>query len=83
MIFIVHTMPRRWVYLKMGLPDAYRKGEEPLIGKTPRRWGQVNAAASEFGPSTPEAAQSRALHESEADRAVRPCYLQKSSELFF
>ena len=23
MIFIVHTMPRRWVYLKMGLPDAY------------------------------------------------------------
>jgi len=22
-IFIVHTMPRRWVYLKMGLPDAY------------------------------------------------------------
>jgi hypothetical protein len=25
MIFIVHTMPRRWVYLKMGLPDAYRQ----------------------------------------------------------
>jgi len=23
MIFIVHTMPRRWVYLKTGLPDAY------------------------------------------------------------
>ena len=22
-IFIVHTMPWRWVYLKMGLPDAY------------------------------------------------------------
>ena len=25
MIFIVHTMPRRWVYLKMGLPDAYKE----------------------------------------------------------
>lgn len=23
-MFIVHTMPRHWVYLKMGLPDAYR-----------------------------------------------------------
>lgn len=22
-MFIVHTMPRHWVYLKMGLPDAY------------------------------------------------------------
>jgi hypothetical protein len=27
-MFIVHTMPRHWVYLKMGLPDAY--GEKPL-----------------------------------------------------
>jgi len=25
MIFIVHTMPWRWVYLKMGLPDAYNE----------------------------------------------------------
>jgi len=24
-MFIVHTMPRHWVYLKMGLPDAYEK----------------------------------------------------------
>jgi len=23
-MFIVHTMPRHWVYLKMGLPDAYQ-----------------------------------------------------------
>jgi len=28
MIFIVHTMPRRWVYLKMRLPDAYRFPEK-------------------------------------------------------
>jgi hypothetical protein len=39
--------------------------------------------ASEFGPGTPEAAQPRALYESEADRAVGPCYLQKSIKLFF
>ena len=25
-MFIVHTMPRHWVYLKMGLPDAYGQG---------------------------------------------------------
>ena len=25
-MFIVHTMPRHWVYLKMGLPDAYVRG---------------------------------------------------------
>lgn len=24
-MFIVHTMPRHWVYLKMGLPGAYRQ----------------------------------------------------------
>ena len=24
-MFIVHTMPRHWVYLKMGLPDAYHQ----------------------------------------------------------
>ena len=34
MIFIVHTMPRRWVYLKMGLPDAYaRLGERQHRGR--------------------------------------------------
>jgi hypothetical protein len=31
MIFIVHTMPRRWVYLKMRLPDAYRFPEKKAI----------------------------------------------------
>lgn len=29
-MFIVHTMPRHWVYLKMGLPDAY-EGEGIMI----------------------------------------------------
>ncbi|MDE1557403.1 MULTISPECIES: hypothetical protein, partial [Comamonas] len=34
-MFIVHTMPRHWVYLKMGLPDAYIEVTTLAINKLP------------------------------------------------
>ena len=40
-MFIVHTMPRHWVYLKMGLPDAYRVPSEEVINASPKDEGKV------------------------------------------